>query len=189
MATARTSTTTARTTAKAAAPKGITVTTNRAPTNADGKLACAKIPFLRANDAATVGREARAVGMTSVGNSQWVHPKDGSWVMLDDGGRLQRGVRRTQFDGIPQPYVEPADPKQAKALEKLLAETPRIPRSMANYAIAKIGIVSAGTLAATLPNHGFLQIGTTWVHPDGSWVQSRGGNISCLLYTSPSPRD
>jgi len=169
----RTSTTTAAS-AAAAKPKPISVRTQRAPTNEDGKLACAKIPFIAANDAPTLSAEARKVGMKSAGTNQWVHPKDGSWAMLDANGRLQRGVKTVEFQGIPQPYVKPADPRTANKLEKLLQETPRIPASMKSYAVATIGIVSVNNAAAACAAAGFVQIGNTWIHPDGSWVRTGG---------------
>jgi hypothetical protein len=173
-----TTTTRARTATRPAAPKTITVRSERAPKNEDGKLASAKIPFIANGDGVSLATQAKALGMTDIGNNRFVHPTDKSWVMLDANGRLQRGVGTVQFQGIPQPYVEPPDPKKAKELEKLLGETPAIPGSMRSYAIAKIGIVNSANVASVCTRAGFLQIGSTWIHPDGSWVKTSSYAIS-----------
>lgn len=164
--------------ASEAKPTTITVRSERAPTNEDGKLACAQLPFIPNGDTATLAQAATAAGMEAIGNDRYVHPKDKSWVFLDANGRLQRGKGTVQFQGIPQPYVEPPDPALAKKLEALLGSTPRIPASMKEYALANIGFVDAHGAASTCARAGFAQVGSTWIHPDGSWVNVAGGRVS-----------
>lgn len=167
----------------------IRVRTERAPTNTEGKLKVAQLPFIAANDSAALKAEAAKLGFKEVAPDQFVH-KDGSWAMLSNG-RLERGVKGTRFTSIPQPYVPP--PKPMKGAPKLSEARPRVGQTWdwftKNTALGKAPIINdAATGKRELTKLGFMlsthdkQSGEqTWVHPDGSWfkLNDQYGGVSC----------
>src|SRR5262249_51751859 len=104
-----------------AAQNAINITSSSQPTGADANLAVAQIGFIARNDAQGRGADARRAGLTALGANQFVHA-DGSWLMLDRAGVIQRGAGNRQFVGIPgaqprraapQPAPQPAPPQPA----------------------------------------------------------------------------
>jgi hypothetical protein len=174
-----------RTAKPAISPKSISVEpmqvrSERAPTAKDGKLAVAQIAFVAQGDVDQLRSEAKRVGMKSVGNNHFVHTVDGSWAKMTDDGRLERGVKSIRFQGIPVPAVAVPDvaPVELRKLNALMKQKPAIPTSMREYAIAKVGIVNSSNIAAAATAAGFVQLGTRWVHPDGSWLLNDRGDVS-----------
>lgn len=164
----------------------ISVSQIRVPTTADTRYACARVGFVNRNDANDLYAKATAAGFQHVGGNQYTHD-DGSWLMLDARGLVQRGVGGVQFQGIPggqraqqaaaaaaQPAPQAPVSSGAVAIDR---SRPPVPASMIGYGIQRIGIVNAQTAPGNCLRNGFTQNGSTFVHPDGSWVVVTGGRV------------
>jgi predicted GNAT family acetyltransferase len=166
----------------------ITVTSTRVPTSADSGYACAKVGFIARNNPADLQAKATQAGFVHQGGNQYLHA-DGSWLMMDARGMVNRGVGPVQFQGIPggrraqaaaaAPQPPPAqNTYQAGGTAQIDRSRPGVPASMRGYGIAQIGIVNAQTAPAVCTRAGFVQSGSTWIHPDGSWVAINAGRVS-----------
>ena len=165
----------------------ISFNTTRPPTANDGGYACARVGFVQANNPADLRQKALAAGFQDVGNNQYTHPSDGSWVMLDASGRVQRGVGNTMFQGIPKApagQAAPPAPAQATFTGGGVAKDnsrPPVPQSMLRptvYAITQVGICTMANVHTNCQRQGFVDVGGTYVHSDGSWVSYAGGRIA-----------
>jgi hypothetical protein len=121
-----------------------------------GSVAAARIPFIGQNDSAGLQRAATQLGFTSVGTDQYQHPKDKSWVVMNQG-RLERGVASEIFAGKPVDLAAlPMQPPGAFGAVAAQALDPSL---------------SATRMKAELTKLGFTQVLPTYfVHPDQSWV-------------------
>lgn len=179
----------------------VTISSHRSWGARDTALAVAKLPFIP-NNARELAQVATRAGFRDVGNGAYQHA-DGSWVALVNG-RIERGHGNAAFQGLPSKPAPPTAPNRGtsrtpiqNAVKKAVAgvsgminnvkqaaqqlgtvtkdnSRPAIPKSMKGYALAKIGRVNSATAAAACARAGFVQVGDTWVHPDGSWVAVRG---------------
>ena len=100
----------------------------------------------------------------------WVHP-DGSWFKSDfQGYTSSRG-----WKGYSLLELQAGEHHN---LVRPLGTKPRVPASMARYAVAKIGLVDSRSAGRLCKAKGFVKVGDTWIHKDGSWVKNQQGSIS-----------
>jgi hypothetical protein len=93
---------------------------------------------------------------------------DGSWVAVQNNSLLH-GVGTELLADVPVP---PPPGSVVRDHSK-----PPLPTSMRGYGIATVGIVAMSTIHDRCPETGFVNLGSTYVHPDGSWVDYTNGSI------------
>lgn len=153
----------------------ITVTNSRNATIQDRNLASAGVGFIQRNDAAGLAAAATAAGLTSVGGNQY-QGRDGSWVMMDGNGMIQRGQHNTQFVGMPQNAGQAArtvgrPAARAQPQQQLTVQ------HMRTTALARLPVERSVTqnYLAALRQQGFVASGNSYVHSDGSRVDVGSG--------------
>jgi hypothetical protein len=112
-----------------------------------------------------------------VRSDQYIHPTDGSWASTREDGRLERGVRTVRWQGI----SSLRGPLRGIQLDTLLLQTPAVPASMRDFAVAQVGVVDARNVASAATAAGFAQVGPHWVHPDIGWM---GHRLHALPYST-----
>lgn len=120
-----------------------------------GALAAARLPFIAANDTATLSQQAQALGFAVVGTDQYQHP-DGSWLVMQ-GGRVERGYQAELWRG------RSAD----------ILQFPQITAAQAPFAAAQISsrATDIAALQVQLQQAGFTPIAPHYyAHADGSFV-------------------
>jgi hypothetical protein len=151
----------------------IRVTHSVVPNARDANLSVAGVGYVNPNDRTGLASAAAAAGMQPLGGDEY-QAGDGSWIRMLADGSVERGRNDFSFQGIPGRSAA------AQAVGSTASSTgsdtsrPGVPSSMRGYAIAQIGIVNSGS-TGTLSRAGFVQTGSRWVHPDGSWVSFSGG--------------
>lgn len=170
----------------------ITITGSRAASASDVAYACSRVGFVARNNPADLQAKALAAGMQAAGPNQYSHPTDGSWILMDASGNVQRGVGGTQFVGIPggrnaraaapqpPPQPPPAQPVGYAQPSGFVARDnsrPGVPGSMRGYAIARVGLLNAQSAMSVCPQQGFQWNGSEWIHQDGSWVRPSGSGV------------
>lgn len=177
----------------------IQIATTVAPRPADSQLACARIGYVQANDAFALRQLATAAGFSVVGRDQYQH-SDGSWVMMDRSGRVQRGTGTIAFSSIPptagsapQPQPSAAPAVAAQPASRAISVNGSVDPTAAHgkLATAQIGFLPADTasLGQAATAAGFSQIAPDqYVHSDGSWIMLAGGRIERGVGTSQFTR-
>lgn len=126
------------------------------PAKEHAALAAARVPQAAFADPAALKAAAKQLGMKAVGENQYQHPVDGSWVALD-GKKPVRGVGAQRFQGAPVDLAKlpvlAVGAKPGIAAQSIAAKRP------------------GAALTGQLAKMGFSQASSTyWVHPDQSWV-------------------
>jgi hypothetical protein len=166
----------------------IRVTSTIIPQAAHAQLACASIGFVQRNNPNDLHARASSAGFRDLGNNEYAHP-DGSWVSMDPNGVVQRGYGMAMFSGIPGAVqttrvatpAAPANTFQAVSQSSRVAidnSRPVKPPSFRGYGIAQIGIVDMSNVHSQCPAYGFVNTGSSYVHPDGSWVSFGSGAVT-----------
>jgi hypothetical protein len=92
------------------------------------------------------------------------------------------------------PAVSSSTSIRERDVALMLTQTPPVPSSMSDYGLAKVGRVINANVDAAASAAGFVQIGSRWVHADGSWLLKhedgwinvgwKGHSLSALPYSS-----
>lgn len=127
------------------------------PSIEHASIAAARVPFVGSGDVATLQQAATSLGFNPVGQDQYQHPVDKSWIAMNVNGRVERGVGNDMFASRPMDLA--ALPMAAPgAFGAVAAQT--IDPSLSSMRVT-----------AELTRQGFTQVLPTYfVHADQSWV-------------------